>query len=125
MTPFGAKLRDMRTARGITLKDMAADLQISAAFLSALEHGKRGRPSPILVRQICTFFHIIWDEAEELERLARVSHPRVVVDTAGLSPKATELANTLAERIGELDDVELEALLARVKHAGKKTKRRG
>ena len=125
MTPFGAKLRELRKQRGITLKQMAADLQISAAFLSALEHGKRGRPSPILVRQICTFFHIIWEEAEELERLARISHPRVVVDTAGLSPKATELANTLAERIGELEDVELEALLARVKHAGKKSRRRG
>jgi transcriptional regulator with XRE-family HTH domain len=125
MTPFGAKLRELRAARGITLKQMADGLQISAAFLSALEHGKRGRPSLILVRQICGFFHIIWDEAEELERLARISHPRVVVDTAGLSPKATELANTLAERIGELEDVELEALLARVKHAGKKTRRRG
>ena len=79
MTPFGAKLRDMRAQRGITLKDMAADLQISAAFLSALEHGKRGRPSPILVRQICGFFHIIWEDAEDLERLARISHPRVVV----------------------------------------------
>ena len=117
MTPFGAKLRDLRDARGITLKQMAEGLQISAAFLSALEHGKRGRPSPILVRQVCGFFHIIWDEAEELERLARISHPRVVVDTAGLSPKATELANTLAERIGELDEVELDALLALVKHA--------
>jgi transcriptional regulator with XRE-family HTH domain len=125
MTPFGAKLRAMREMRGITLKQMAEGLQISAAFLSALEHGKRGRPSPILVRQICTFFHIIWEDAEELERLARISHPRVVVDTAGLTPKATELANTLAERIGELDELELEALLARVKHAGPKKKRRG
>lgn len=125
MTPFGAKLRDLREARGITLKQMAEGLQISAAFLSALEHGKRGRPSPILVRQICGFFHIIWEDAEELERLARLSHPRVVVDTAGLSPKATELANTLAERIGELDEDELKALLARVKHAGTKKKRRG
>lgn len=125
MTPFGAKLRDMRAARGITLKQMAEGLQISAAFLSALEHGKRGRPSPILVRQICTFFHIIWEEADELERLARISHPRAIIDTAGLSPRATELANTLAERIGELDEVELEALLARVKHAGPKKKRRG
>ncbi len=124
MTPFGAKLRALREARGITLKQMAEGLQISAAFLSALEHGKRGRPSPILVRQICGFFHIIWDEAEELERLARISHPRVVVDTAGLSPKATELANTLAERIGELDEVELETLLARVKNAGAKKKSR-
>lgn len=125
MTPFGAKLRELRASRAITLKQMAEGLQISAAFLSALEHGKRGRPSPILVRQICGFFHIIWDEADELERLARISHPRAVIDTAGLSPTATELANTLAERIGELDEVELDALLARVKHAGKKTKRRG
>lgn len=124
MTPFGAKLRQLRADRDITLKQMAEGLQISAAFLSALEHGKRGRPSPILVRQICGFFHIIWDEAEELERLARISHPRAVVDTAGLSPKATELANTLAERIGDLDEAELDALLARVKQAGVKKKRR-
>ena len=124
MTPFGAKLRQLRADRDITLKQMAEGLQISAAFLSALEHGKRGRPSPILVRQICGSFHIIWDEAEELERLARISHPRAVVDTAGLSPKATELANTLAERIGDLDEAELDTLLARVKQAGVKKKRR-
>ena len=124
MTPFGARLRELRAGHGITLKQMAEGLQISAAFLSALEHGKRGRPSPILVRQICGFFHIIWDEAEELERLARISHPRAIVDTAGLSPKATELANTLAERIGDLDETELDALLARVKQATVKKKRR-
>ena len=124
MTPFGAKLRQLRADRDITLKQMAEGLQISAAFLSALEHGKRGRPSPILVRQICGYFHIIWDEAEELERLARISHPRAIVDTAGLSPKATELANTLAERIGDLDEAELDALLARVKQAAVKKKRR-
>lgn len=125
MTPFGAKLRELREARGISLKQMAESLQISAAFLSALEHGKRGRPSLILVRQICGFFHIIWEEADELERLARISHPRVVVDTAGLSPKATELANTLAERIGELEEAELEALLTQVKNGSVKKKRRG
>jgi len=112
MTPFGAKLRDMRAARGITLKDMAADLQISAAFLSALEHGKRGRPSPILVRQICTFFHIIWDEAEEVARLARISHPRITIDTSGLNPLATELANRLADDIGKLEPQTLTELLS-------------
>ena len=115
MTPFGAKLRDLRKARGITLKEMAASLEISSAYLSALEHGKRGKPSPMLVRQICTFFTIIWDEAEELERLARVSHPRVAVDTAGLSPRATELANLLAERIGDLDEDELAGLLENIR----------
>jgi len=102
----------LRKARGVTLKKMAADLQISEAYLSALEHGRRGRPTQNLVRQICGYFNIIWDEAEALENLARISHPRVVVDTAGLSPKATELANRLAEEIGELDEAQLERLLA-------------
>jgi len=115
MTPFGAKLRELRRARGITLKEMAESLEISSAYLSALEHGKRGKPSPMLVRQICTFFTIIWDEAEELERLSRISHPRVAVDTAGLSPRATELANLLAERIGDLDEEELAALLSNLR----------
>jgi transcriptional regulator with XRE-family HTH domain len=115
MTPFGAKLRELRRARGITLKEMAASLEISSAYLSALEHGKRGKPSPMLVRQICTFFTIIWDEAEELERLSRISHPRVAVDTAGLSPRATELANLLAERIGDLSEDELAALLSNIR----------
>ena len=118
MTPFGSKMRELRRARGITLKRMAEDLQISPAYLSALEHGHRGRPSPVLLRQICSFFNVIWDEAEELHRLAAISHPRVVVDTAGLSPKATELANRIAERIGELDDVTLDAILAALKNAG-------
>lgn len=90
---------------------MASDLQLSPAYLSALEHGHRGRPSAALVIQICSYFNIIWDEADDLERLAAISHPRVVVRTAGLSPRATELANRLAAGIGELSECELEGLL--------------
>ncbi len=111
MTPFGERVRSLRDAKGVTLKQMATDLSISSAYLSALEHGKRGQPSPQLVRQICAYFGIIWDEAEELERLADLSHPRVTVDTSGLSPKATELANRLSERIGDLDESVLDRLL--------------
>lgn len=112
MTPFGAKLRELRVARHVTLKQMAADLQLSSAYLSALEHGKRGRPSPVLLIQICQYFHLIWEDAEELERLAQLSHPRVTVDTSGLEPEATELANVLAERIGDLEPQLVRRLLA-------------
>ena len=66
MTPFGAKLRDLRRLGGVTQKGMAADLGVSAAYLSALEHGNRGRPGSGLVMQICSYFELIWDEAEEL-----------------------------------------------------------
>lgn len=114
MTPFGEKIRALRDARGITLKQMAEDLGVSSAYFSALEHGHRGRPGSGLVQQICGYFELMWDEAEELKRLAELSHPRVVVDTSGLSPKATQLANVLAERIDTMDEETLEWILAEI-----------
>lgn len=112
MTPFGDRVRSLRARKGVSLKQMADELEISSAFLSALEHGRKGTPSPMLLRQICTYFGLIWDEAEEMERLAAVSDPRVVVDTAGLSPDHTLVANMLARRINTLSGAELQALMA-------------
>jgi transcriptional regulator with XRE-family HTH domain len=111
MTPFGEKLRTLRQERGVTLKDMASALNVSSAYLSALEHGKRGRPSWHLLQSVLAYFNIIWDEAEELVKLARLSHPRITIDTQGLSPKATELANRLSKDIGRLDDTQILKLL--------------
>lgn len=111
MTPFGEKVRALRRRRGVTLKQMAGALELSPAYLSALEHGQRGRPTPALVVQICEYFHLIWDDYEEMHRLARVSHPRVTVDTRGLSATATEVANLLSERIATVD----EGLLRRIR----------
>ncbi|HMB76430.1 MAG TPA: helix-turn-helix domain-containing protein [Kiloniellaceae bacterium] len=111
MTPFGARLRAIREERGIALKDMAAGLQVSPAYLSAIEHGHRGKPSRRLVHRICQYLGIIWDEAEALQDLADLSHPRVVVDTSGLSPQATELANRLARQIRELEEADLAQFL--------------
>jgi transcriptional regulator with XRE-family HTH domain len=111
MTPFGAKIRQMRKARGVTLKEMAAALGVSAAYLSALEHGRRGRPTWMMLQRIIGYFNVIWDEAEELQRLAESSHPRIVIDTAGLDPRATALANLLAERISALDAETLDRLI--------------
>lgn len=102
MTPFGARLRTLRASHGITAAHLAATLQVTPAYLSALEHGHRGAPSTGLVHQVCEVFGLIWDEADELARLARLSHPKVTVDTAGLSPEQTALANRLAQTIHRL-----------------------
>jgi transcriptional regulator with XRE-family HTH domain len=112
MTPFGQRLRDLRAERGVQLKDMAAAIGVSPAYLSALEHGKRGRPTYIMVQRIIGYFNVIWDEAEDLQRLADLSHPRVVIDTTGLSPQATELANRLSVDIARLSETEIARLLA-------------
>jgi transcriptional regulator with XRE-family HTH domain len=118
MTPFGLRVRALRDQRGVTLTGLAAAVHVSPAYLSALEHGRRGRPSAGLVHQVNEYFGLIWDEAEELVRLARISHPRVVVDTSGLSPRATELANQLARRIRDLPEERVEALLRELNASG-------
>jgi transcriptional regulator with XRE-family HTH domain len=112
MTPFGARLRALRANRGVTLKHLAEALQVSAAYLSALEHGKRGSPSAGLVHQVNEYFGLIWDEADDLSRLARLSNPRVTVNTAGLTPEQTALANRLAQMIHRLPPGSIAALHA-------------
>ena len=111
MTPFGQKLRELRKERGVTAKEMAKALQLSPPYLSALEHGHRGQPTTVLIHQICAYFGIIWDDAEELQRLADISHPKVTIDTSGLSPQATRLANILSKKIKKLDDKQIQSML--------------
>jgi transcriptional regulator with XRE-family HTH domain len=115
VTPFGKRLRELRRERGISAKDMAAGLGVSAAYLSALEHGRRGKPNKRFVHRVCQYLGIIWDEAEALQTIAALSHPRVVVETAGLSPEATELANRVAERIADLDEETVARWLAELR----------
>ncbi len=120
MTPFDQRIRELRRARAVSQKDMAAALGVSQAYLSALEHGHRGRPTWALLQKIIGYFNIIWDEAEELTRLAELSDPRAVIDTSSLSPRATELANLLSGRIAQLTEAELEQIIAIVQRPRRK-----
>lgn len=104
MTPFGLKMRAWRAEKRVTLQDQATFLNVSPAYLSALEHGKRGRIAPVIVDQICVWLGLIWDDAEELKQLALVSHPKPTIDTRDLSADATEAANILAQNIDRLSD---------------------
>jgi transcriptional regulator with XRE-family HTH domain len=112
VTPFGARLRSLRRQRKVTLKALATHLQVSSAYLSALEHGHRGRPSAGLVHQVNEFFGLIWDEAQILADLAKLSQPKVSLDTGGLTPEATALANRLADSIRRLSPQTIAAMHA-------------
>jgi len=114
MTPFGERLRELRAERGMTQRQMAEAIGVSPAYLSALEHGKRGTPRWILGQGIIACLNIIWDEADELQRLAMHSAPKVTIDTTALSPKATELANLLASGIDVLGEEALEDMRLRL-----------
>lgn len=121
MTPFGLKMRELRDRKGITQKQMAQDIGVSAAYLSALERGHRGKPSWQFVQRVIGYFNIIWDEADGLQRLAITSHTRVVVDTENLSADATSLANLLSEKIHALSEEDCQFIIDEIDMRSKKS----
>jgi transcriptional regulator with XRE-family HTH domain len=106
MTPFGLKLRQLRKKHGISMASMAKHLHISSAYLSQLETGKKGYPTTVMVDHICVMLDLIWDDAEELKHLAKLSKARVAIDTAELGPEATRAANLMAEVLPRVNDDE-------------------
>ena len=110
MTPFGEAVRSLRARKNVSQKQMAVAIGVSPAYLSALEHGRRGIPSFDFLQRVAGYFNIIWDEADDLFMLAAASHPRVTVDTAGLPPAHTALANRLAREIRFLAPAVIEEL---------------
>lgn len=103
VTPFGEKLRVLRAEKGVLQREMAAALAVSAAYLSALEHGRRGAPSAGLIHQICEYFGLIWDDADELRALAKLSRPRLKLNAAGLTAQQTALGNRVAKDLRNLN----------------------
>ena len=111
MTPFGVKIRDWRQRKNRTLYQQAEALGVTAAYLSALETGTRGRPSAVLVDQICVWLGLIWDDAEELKRLAGLSHPKPTINARANSAEAVYLANFLAQNIDRLSSADCQLVI--------------
>ena len=110
MTPFAEAVRELRRRKGVSQKEMAFAIGVSPAYLSALEHGRKGTPSFDLLQRIAGYFNIIWDEAENLFAVAGVSNPRVVLDTSGLPPVYTAFANRMAAVLRDLSPEAIAAL---------------
>ena len=110
MTPFGVKIREWRKRKNRTLHQQAEMLGVSAAYFSALENGTRGRPSVVLVDQICVWLGLIWDDAEELKRLAALSHPKPTINARGKSAEAIYMVNLLSQNIDRLSVADCRAI---------------
>lgn len=68
----GARLRARREARGISLRQFARDLEVSASFISQLETGK-AQPSVATLFAICAALDIATDELFETDPASHTS----------------------------------------------------
>ena len=120
MTPFGIKLKYIRTERHKSLKDLSKALKVSTAYVSMLENGKRGRPADGLIELICSYFNLSWEEADELKFLAKHSDINTKMNSEKLSLNATMLTNVLKNNIKWLTEEQLKNLTKNIQDMSKK-----
>tara|TARA_B100000886_G_scaffold321336_1_gene263455 strand:+ start:371 stop:742 length:372 start_codon:yes stop_codon:yes gene_type:complete len=123
MTPFGFKLKSIRKEKKISISELAKSLKISTAYLSMLENGKRGNPPDGMVELICAYFGLIWDDAEELKDLAKISDINVQINTKNQGINATTLTNVLKNNIRWLTNKQLIELSETIKRMVQKSQK--
>ena len=123
MTPFGFKLKSLRKEKKVSITELSKVLKISTAYLSMLENGKRGNPTDGMVELICAYFGLIWDDAEELKDLAKISDINVQINTKSLGINATTLTNVLKNNIRWLTNKQLIDLSETIERMAQKSQK--
>jgi transcriptional regulator with XRE-family HTH domain len=104
-TQFGKELKKLRIDLGITLLDMATAINVSAAFLSAIETGRKRIPDGIL-DALAKKFPQIKEQREKFEALVAQARKEVSFALENASYEDAMLATALARKFGSLTDEE-------------------
>ena len=106
MTPFGRFIRHVRTEKGLLLKDIADMLGVTSAYLSAVEHGKKGQPSAAMVSQLEDKLKLTPQQRKELRAAVRDSTSSMEIPSKA-TPFAFETANAFARKLPDLSEQQL------------------
>ena len=101
MENYGDYIKALRQSKGLTLRDVEKETDVSNAYLSQLESGKVKQPSPLTLNKLAELYEISYDVLME-----KVGYP---VTNNIILP--TRKDNQLAARVGKItDDEEMELL---------------
>ena len=104
LTPLGRQLRKLRIDRGENLRDMGGKLGISAAYLSAIETGRKNAPDGI-ADKISILYALPPRDGHELSHAERIS--RQSFNIKPQTDGARETVAVLARSLDGLSDAEL------------------
>lgn len=110
LTEFGKALRKLRIDRDEYIKDMAEKLNISVAYLSAIETGKRKIPEN-LVGRIGRAYFLTAGEIAALNLLKVKSDKEVRIPLVRKNKKQIEVILRFAECVGKMDKEKLDKIV--------------
>lgn len=109
ITEFGRFLRDLRHSHTELLKDMAQNLGVSPAFLSAVESGKKSIPAE-MQKSVERLYALPQVKILEMRKAVDESQRSVTIDLDKMDHMARGVAVAFARQFDQLNQAELEAL---------------
>lgn len=109
LTEFGKNLRRLRIDRGLLLKNMADDLEITSAYLSSIENGKR-KPSLDLVNKVIDKYKLTDVEKIELMDAYYLTLQSINIDTSNTTSTQSELGLVFARSINTLSEEQIKKI---------------
>jgi len=111
LTEFGKALRKLRLDETEILKDMAMRLNISSAYLSAIENGKRPIPQGF-IDALTDLYQLSGMERKSLEEAADKSLRDVGISLGDEQGSKRDLALIFARSFDSMDDATANRILA-------------
>ena len=108
-TPVGKLLRKLRIERDEYLRDMAARLNITSSYLSAIENGKRRMPLGYIER-IGERYELSPEQFAQLQEAASHEQQKVEIKLEAASVKKKYAALAFARDFDKLSDDQLEEI---------------
>ena len=120
LTEIGKFLRKVRIDRNLLLKDMALGLEVSPAYLSTVETGKKTF-SDDFVRKIAQFLGFAPGSPEyhELEEAAILTRGQIQLPIQGMTNRHQEVAMAFSRQFEEMQPTDLDKILAVLKESQK------
>lgn len=119
VSEFGKFMRLIRQESGDSLRILAQKLNVSAAFLSAMEVGKKKIPLEY-IDKICEIYNLDSNKREELEDAVSLTNKRVLLSLNDLNAKQMEASLLFARKIKTADPELIQKLLMALEDTNEK-----
>ena len=123
LTAYGRELRKIRIDHQELLKNMADHLEVSSAYLSAVENGNRNIPEGWTDR-IIKLYDLSLAQAERLRSTEEESVPEIRIKFQKASKSQRDVAIAFAKAFDNLSEDQIKRIMTAVKPLGGNKKKR-
>ena len=116
-TSYGKELRRIRIARNLFLKNMAASLGITSAYLSSIENGKRSIPIK-MTNRIVELYHLTNDEVISLKKAEDETRDCIEFKFLDVNDSRKDVVLSLARSFEDITENQIEEIKKILDKAG-------